>query len=129
MERSAKTNPAGVQSAANSGTRAKRRVAKHARKQARNGKRFASSENKAARPATKTPDQAYGIRETEEARALLENQLSSLYWWVFNACKMKGFIRAKALDELQSASANDDETTTEQRDFTEDHVSREKQTL
>jgi hypothetical protein len=28
---------------------------------------------------------------------LLEDQLHSLYWWVFNACKMKGFIRAKEL--------------------------------
>jgi hypothetical protein len=42
---------------------------------------------------------ASGIRETEEARALLEKQLHSLYWWVFNACKMKGFIRAKGLSE------------------------------
>jgi hypothetical protein len=43
--------------------------------------------------------QPSGIRETEEARALLEKQLHSLYWWVFNACKMKGFIRAKGLAE------------------------------
>src|SRR4029077_8916338 len=39
------------------------------------------------------------IRETEEARSLLEKQLHSLYWWVFNASKMKGFIRAKGLHE------------------------------
>jgi len=47
-----------------------------------------------------------GIRETEEARALLENQLGSLYWWVFNACKMKGFIRAKALYEAAERQLN-----------------------
>ncbi len=46
------------------------------------------------------------IRETEEARALLENQLGSLYWWVFNACKMKGFIRAKALYEAAERRLN-----------------------
>jgi len=46
------------------------------------------------------------IRETEEARALLENQLGSLYWWVFNACKMKGFIRAKALYEAAERQLN-----------------------
>src|SRR6266567_3937287 len=39
------------------------------------------------------------IRETEEARALLQDQLHNLYWWVFNACKMKGFIRAKSLHQ------------------------------
>ncbi len=46
------------------------------------------------------------IRETEEARALLENHLGSLYWWVFNACKMKGFIRAKALYEAAERQLN-----------------------
>jgi hypothetical protein len=46
------------------------------------------------------------IRETEEARALLENHLGSLYWWVFNACKMKGFIRAKALSEAAERPLN-----------------------
>jgi hypothetical protein len=51
--------------------------------------------------------------ETEEARALLEKQLHSLYWWVFNAFKMKGFTRAKALDELQRTAANGTETRTE----------------
>ena len=62
-----------------------------------------------------------GIREVEEARALLEDQLSSLYWWVFNAFKMKGFIRAKAMDELQQASESesDSETHTEQHNLDE----------
>jgi hypothetical protein len=67
-----------------------------------------------------------GIRETEEARALLEDQLSSLYWWVFNAFKMKGFIRAKALDELQQGSANGEEPQIKQRDFAEADVATEK---
>jgi hypothetical protein len=40
------------------------------------------------------------LRETEEARTLLHEQLHSLYWWVFNACRIKGFLRAKQLDEL-----------------------------
>ena len=53
--------------------------------------------------AAKKSDGGSGIRETEEARALLADQLNNLYWWVFNAFKMKGFIRAKALDELQRA--------------------------
>ncbi len=44
-------------------------------------------------------DTGSGIRETEEAHALLQDQLHNLYWWVFNACKMKGFIRAKGLHE------------------------------
>ena len=70
-----------------------------------------------------------GIREVEEARALLEDQLSSLYWWVFNAFKMKGFIRAKALDKLQRTSATGDETHSEQRNLDEDRFSPEKQTL
>jgi hypothetical protein len=42
------------------------------------------------------------IREPEEAQAVLEKQLHSLYWWVFNACRIKGFIRAKAVDEMTS---------------------------
>ena len=46
-----------------------------------------------------------GIREVEEARSLLEEQLHSLYWWVFNAYKMRGFIRAKGMDRLQKGEA------------------------
>ena len=41
-----------------------------------------------------------GIREAEQARALLQDQLHSLYWWVFNASRIKGFLRAKQLDEI-----------------------------
>jgi hypothetical protein len=51
------------------------------------------------RRTTKKSHRDPRIRETEEARALLEKQLHSLYWWVFNASKMKGFIRAKGLSE------------------------------
>jgi hypothetical protein len=47
-----------------------------------------------------------GMRETEEARALLEKQLHSLYWWVLNACRIKGFLRAKRLDELETEGEN-----------------------
>jgi hypothetical protein len=45
---------------------------------------------------------ASAVRETEEARGLLQDQLHSLYWWIFNACRIKGFLRAKQLDEMQS---------------------------
>jgi hypothetical protein len=62
--------------------------------------------SRAVKDAQIKPKRKSDIREVEEARALLEDQLHSLYWWVFNAFKMKGFIRAKALDELQGADAN-----------------------
>ena len=127
MKRSAKANFVNVSSAATPGVPAKQRVAKRSRKQSRTGTKGASG-NKIARSAAKTPRLGSGIREAEEARALLENQLHSLYWWVFNACKMKGFIRAKALDELQRRSATGNETHVEQGDLTDDHVSPETQT-
>lgn len=62
----------------------------------------AGSTNKRRRGRSGT--RATGIRETDEARALLQRQLHSLYWWVFNACKIKGFIRAKGLDLAESES-------------------------
>ena len=77
----------------------KRGIAKHSKKKGEHGKKFASSGNVVKRAATKSRQGGSGIRETEEARALLEDQLHSLYWWVFNACKMKGFIRAKGLHQ------------------------------
>jgi len=67
---------------------------------------------KTASVAEKTPRRAKrtgggsGIRETEEARALLENQLHRLYWWIFNACRIKGFIRAKQIDERATTEDN-----------------------
>jgi hypothetical protein len=68
---------------------------------------------KAALVSKKTPRRAggarraSGIRETEEARALLEDQLHGLYWWIFNAFRIKGFIRAKRLDELDTANVEE----------------------
>ena len=94
---------------------AKRPIRKRSKKPGRDRKKFAEGKS--------------GIRETEEARALLENQLYSLYWWVFNASKMKGFIRAKALDQLQRDGANGRETRTEQNNFVEAPISPKKQTL
>jgi len=64
---------------------AKRPIRKQSQKPSRDKKKFAGGNA--------------GIRETEEARALLQGQLHNLYWWVFNACKMKGFIRAKGLHQ------------------------------
>jgi hypothetical protein len=61
--------------------------------------------------------------------ALLEDQLHSLYWWVFNTFKMKGFIRSIGLDELQHPTAVGKESHTEQGDLADDHVSRETQTF
>jgi hypothetical protein len=58
---------------------------------------------------------------------LLENQLHGLYWWVFNAFKMRGFIRAKALHELQRPPNGIAER--EQDDFAKAHISTKKQTL
>src|SRR5216117_4297869 len=99
------------------------------RKQARRDGKLASAGKKIRRPKEKTINRNSGIRETEEARALLERQLHSLYWWVFNAFKMKGFIRAKALDKLQRSVAAGEESHTERDDFADDDVSPEKQTF
>jgi hypothetical protein len=60
------------------------------------------SEKPPKKVAAKKTRHSSGIREVEETRALLEKQLHSLYWWVFNACRIKGFIRAKALDATTS---------------------------
>jgi hypothetical protein len=127
MKRSAKANSVNVSSAAKPGAPAKQRVAKRSRKQSRTRNKSATSGNKIEQSAAKRPRIGSGIREAEEARALLEDQLGSLYWWVFNAFKMKGFVRAKALDELQRRSATGDETHIEQRDLADDHVSSETQ--
>jgi len=112
MKRSAKTNFADAQGGASPGAPRRRRSGKRSRKNAQD-----------------RPGQGSGIRETKEARALLEDQLSSLYWWVFNAFKMKGFIRAKRLDELQRASTNGEEPHTEQGDLTETDAAPEKETF
>ena len=36
-----------------------------------------------------------GIRQAQETRTLLEQHLHNLYWWVFNAHKIRGFVQAK----------------------------------
>jgi hypothetical protein len=78
---------------AGANTSAKQSTGKSARK---NKKTSSAASKKRRLRVTRKLHRASGIRETEEARALLEKQLHSLYWWVFNACKMKGYIRAKA---------------------------------
>ena len=115
MKRSAKTDFLPVPSDAASDKPLKWGIAKHSRKK--------GEHNKVKRAATKSRQGGSGIRETEEARSLLEDQLHSLYWWVFNACKMKGFIRAKAVEELQRVAANGTEINTEGHDFAEAPVS------
>src|SRR5213593_3533485 len=97
------------------------------RKQARRDGKLASAGKKIRRPKEKTINRNSGIRETEEARALLERQLHSLYWWVFNACKMRGFIRAKALEKLERVGETDSETHTEQDGSGRAHISTKKQ--
>jgi hypothetical protein len=47
-----------------------------------------------------------GIREIEEACALLENQLHSFYRRMFSTCKTKGFNRPKATSTLAGFSEN-----------------------
>lgn|GEM_PF-4979099 len=63
-------------------------------------KRTPGARRKNSARASGARAQSPGIRETEEAHALLQDQLHSLYWWVFNACRIKGFVRAKRLDQI-----------------------------
>src|SRR5207253_8071514 len=122
-----KAGLADLQSGGSSAKRAKRPVGKRSAKAVRNPRKSASVDAKVKQSAAKKSDQGSGIREAEEARALLEDQLHSLYWWVFNAFKMKGFIRAKALDKLQRSVAAGEESHAERTDFAGDDVSPEKQ--
>jgi hypothetical protein len=127
MKRYPKADLANAQRSVGPGVPAKRRGGKCSTKPKRKRKKVTLNTYKRERLATTKSRRGSGIRETEEARALLENQLHSLYWWVFNAFKMRGFIRAKALDQLQqpvSASAE-----REQDDFAKAHISTKKQTL
>jgi hypothetical protein len=118
MKRPAKTSFAAPQTAASTATAQKRRVTRRAQKPA----------SKRTKRARRMSDGGSGIRETEEARAMLEGQLHSLYWWVFNAFKMKGFIQAKALGELERGGPNGSETRAERGDFHEADISPKKQT-
>jgi hypothetical protein len=124
-----KAGLADLQSGGSPAKRAKREVGKRSAKAVRNPKKSASFDAEVKPLAPKKSDQSSGIREAEEARALLEDQLHSLYWWVFNAFKMKGFIRAKALDELQRSTAAGGESHSERGDFADADVSPEKQTF
>jgi len=130
MATRAKDSFTNLQSGGNPATQAKRPVGRRSAKAERNPTKSASASlaAKVKQSAAKKSDQGSGIREADEARALLEDQLHSLYWWVFNAFKMKGFIRAKALEELQRSTAADDESHSERGDFADADVSREKQT-
>src|SRR6266699_1095280 len=112
-----KANFTNLQSGGNPVRRAKRPVAKRSAKGVRSPGKSASLDAKVEQLAAKKSNQGSGIREAEEARALLEDQLHSLYWWVFNAFKMKGFIRAKALDELHRRSVTGHEAHVEQEDL------------
>jgi len=125
----AKANFTNLQSGGNPATRAKRPVAKRSAKAVRSPGKSASLNAKVEQLAAKKSNQGSGIREAEEARALLEDQLHSLYWWVFNAFKMKGFIQAKTLDKLQRSVAAGEESHAERDDFADDDVSPEKQTF
>src|SRR5438132_13116134 len=129
MKPSAKPDSSIPPSSDDSGDAVRDSRTKLSRKQTRRDGKLASSGKKIPRPEEKTIDRNSDIRETEEARALLERQLHSLYWWVFNAFKMKGFIRAKALDKLQRSVAAGEESHTERDDFADDDVLPEKQTF
>jgi hypothetical protein len=124
-----KAGLADLQSGGSPAKRAKRPIGKRSAKAVRNPGKSASFDAKVKQLAAKKSDQGSGIREAEEARALLEDQLHSLYWWVFKAFKMKGFIRAKALDELQRSTAAGDKSHSERGDFADADVSPEKQTF
>ena len=96
-------------------------------KRARGDAKRGSSGNKRRLRRKKRTNQSSNIRETEEARALLESQLHSLYWWVFNACKMKGFIQARGLHESIRADVSDGKTQTERQGFDGSPILRERQ--
>jgi hypothetical protein len=127
MKRSEKANRRTLPRSIDSGESLSGRSGKSSGKKGRNSRKFAAANGKNKRRG-KASARGPQIRETEEARALLEDQLHSLYWWAFNACKMKGFIRAKGFDELQRSTAAGD-AHTEQGDFADDHVSPEGQTF
>jgi hypothetical protein len=126
MKRSTKADLANAQRSLGPDTPTKRRGGKCSTEPKRKRKKIILHTNQRELLATKKSRRGSGVRETEEARALLERQLHSLYWWVFNAFKMKGFIRAKALDQLQRPANSIAER--EQDDFAKAHISTKKQT-
>jgi hypothetical protein len=116
MKRSAKADSVDGPTGATVGTPAKHSIGKPSAKSARKGKNFTSPGKEKRLHAMKKSHRGPRIRETEEARSLLEKQLHSLYWWVFNASKIKGFVRAKALGELQRPG-NDNSTNAEEHNL------------
>lgn len=116
MKRSAKADSVDRPTGATVGTQAKHSIGKPSAKSARKGKNFTSPGKEKQLHAVKKSRRASRIREKGEARVLLEKQLHSLYWWVFNAAKIKGFLRAKALGELQRPG-NDNSTNAEERNL------------
>jgi hypothetical protein len=129
MKARTKAGPTDLPSRDSLAKRTKRPIGKRSAKAGRKPRKSASFDAKIEQLAAKKSDQDSRIREAEEARALLEDQLHSLYWWVFNAFKMKGFIGAKALDKLQRLVTAGDESHTERGDFADDDVSPEKRTF
>jgi hypothetical protein len=69
MKRFAKADSDNAQNATTAGTEPTRRMSKGARKRARTSRKL----------TRRMADAGSGIRETKEARSLLEDQLSSLY--------------------------------------------------
>ena len=59
----------------------------------RGGKRPSHTKKAGGKAKKKQPP--VGIRQAQETRSLLEQHLHNLYWWVFNAHKIRGFIQAK----------------------------------
>jgi hypothetical protein len=116
MKQSAKADSVDGPTGVTVGTPAKHRIGKPSAKSARKGKNFTSPGKEKRLHAVKKSHRGPRIRETEEARSLLEKQLHSLYWWVFNASKIKGFVRAKALGELQRPG-NDNPTNAEKHNL------------
>jgi|SRR5215469_16120176 len=116
MRRSAKADSVDRPTGTAVGTLTKHRTGKPSAKSARKGKIFTSPGKEKRLHAVKKSHRGPRIRETEEARSLLGKQLHSLYWWVFNASKIKGFVRAKALGELERPG-NDNSTNVEEHNL------------
>src|SRR4029453_91723 len=119
MKRSTKADIANAQHNVGPDTPTKRRGGKCSTEPKRKRKKIILHTNQRELLATKKSRRGSGVRETEEARALLERQLHSLYWWVFNAFKIMVFIRAKALNELRPPPNG--RAGREQGDFVEAH--------
>jgi hypothetical protein len=103
MRRTKKSDATPGEGSPDPGTSSKRNTATRSGKKVQADKNLTPSGSKNRRRIEKKAR----IRETDEARALLENQLHGLYWWVFNAFRIRGFIRAKELDEMALAKSEE----------------------